>query len=128
MLELHPEAAIEKNRDGRHALHEAARGGCDHPELVGALLGNAPSSALGERCNAGNLPLHWALSHGAKAGLVRQLLDAHPGSIAEGNSAGDLALHLAARHGASTQVVRWLLTGHPGGAGRPNRGEQRSLS
>ena len=93
LLRANPQAAAEKDNDGRLPLRDAIYNKAP-VEVVVALL-QANSQAAAEKDKNGSLPLHHAAANKAPIEVVEALLQANPQAAAEKNKNGKLPLHLA---------------------------------
>lgn len=88
---------------GDGPLHYAARSGEAAVSCVRLLLDKLKLAANGQNCR-GQLPLHYAVSHGADAAAVA-LLEAHPGGSSERDQQGQMPVDIALASGASAFLV-----------------------
>jgi ankyrin repeat protein len=83
-------------------------------EAIQVLLDRYPGGAR-TKDSLGRLPLHYACSHSAPVGVVRQLLKSFSGGAAIGDKNGWYAIHVACRVGESPEVIDELIKAYPDG-------------
>ena len=91
ILQANPQAAAEKDVDGRLPLHWVAEQAAP-VEVVKVLLEANPQAAA-EKDRFGCLPLHLAAEAGAPEEVARVLLEAHPQAATEKDNDGCLPHH-----------------------------------
>jgi len=114
LLKAYPEAAREKDRDGRLPLHDAAIYN-SNAEVISELLKAYPEAATAarEKDRDGCLPLHDAASYNSNAAVISELLKAYPEAVREKKEDGRLPLHYAAKKNSHAAVILELLKAYP---------------
>jgi ankyrin repeat protein len=103
--------------DGNRPIHVAAKNE-DLPVAPFRVLVELRPGSVRERNGDGRLPLHLVArrtTHAHTLGIVRYLLEVHPGSIYEASDgSGNLAVHEALLSQAPHEVIRLLVLRYPG--------------
>jgi len=124
LLELNPEAAKARDKEGYIPLHHAAYMEEMPVEAILILLDTYPEGASVVVSSLGELPIHMAAVRWKymTVEIMQRIVELYPEGIRAQDNAGQLPLHYACRL-ARVEVIQYLGTLYPKGASvRDNKG------
>jgi ankyrin repeat protein len=111
LVQTHPDAVKEKDKDGYLPLHFACWTN-QSLEVIQFLVQKHPN-AIKEKSSNGDLPLHLVCGNNQSLEVIQFLVQKHIDAVKEKNIDGNLPLHLACGNNQSLEVIQCLVQQHP---------------